>query len=130
MPDTKSAVARELKELLIRLSPLIEEYTKQVCPECTDVCCRQMHAMLREKDVCYLAALGAEMPAHDPAHSPEGPCQFLGPAGCSQPRWQRAWKCTWYFCDPLLKAMGGGPQKTSRRIAEMMNRAIALRERL
>lgn len=130
MPDPKQVIARQLQEILTLLSPIIEEYTQKVCPDCTDVCCKQKHGMLLEKDVAYLTTLGMDVPSPDLTRPPDAPCRFLGPAGCTKPRWQRAWKCTWYFCDPLLKAMNDGPQRTARRVAEMMNAAIVLRESL
>jgi hypothetical protein len=130
MSYQKQTVAEQLKELLTRLSPLIEEYTQRVCPPCTDVCCKQKHGVLLEKDIAYLTALDIAVPSHDKAHPPDAPCQFLGPGGCSRPRWQRAWKCTWYFCDPLLKAMNDGPPRTSRRISALVSAILVLRERL
>ena len=129
MPETKQAIAQQLRELLTRLSPLIEEYTRNVCPDCTDVCCKQKHGMLLPKDIAYLAALGVETMPHDPVQ-PDSLCQFLGPAGCSKGRWERAWKCTWYFCGPLIKAMDEGPRSKSRRITEMVQTAMTLREKL
>ncbi len=127
MQNSKTAAAQELKELLVRFSPLIEEYTKKVCPVCTDVCCKQKHGMLQERDGVYLAALGVETSVHDPTLPLDGPCQFLGPAGCVKPRWQRAWKCTWYFCEALIEAMDEGPQREARELTRMMERMMELR---
>ncbi len=126
----KTDAAQKLRELLIEISPLLEEYTRRICPDCTDVCCKQKHGMLREQDIAYLAALGVDAPVHDPAVPLDGPCQFLGPIGCVKPRWQRAWKCTWYFCESLIKAMDEGPQQTARRIIEMTERMIEVRKQL
>lgn len=114
--------ARQLKALLVESSALIEEYSRSVCPLCTDVCCRQKHGLFTPVDRAYLAALGEQVPVHDPLHAPDGPCQFLGPQGCSKERWQRAWKCTWYFCEPLLQALNEGPPKKSRRLSALLER--------
>ncbi len=115
-----SAKAQRLKQLLIESSPLIEEYTRQVCPSCTDVCCRQRHGMFTAADRAYIAALDEEVPTHDPRLSLDGACQFMGPSGCVKPRWQRAWKCTWFFCGPLLAALSEGPQKKMRQLSAML----------
>ncbi len=115
-PRSREA-ARRLKQLLIETSPLIEEYTRQVCPSCADVCCRQRHGLFTSGDRAYLSALGDAIPPHDPSRPPDGPCQFLTGSGCAKPRWQRAWKCTWYFCKPLLRALDEGPQKQARRLS-------------
>jgi len=113
--------ARRLRQLLIESSPLIEEYTRQVCPSCTDVCCRQRHGLFTAADRAYIAALGEAVPPHDPLHPPDRPCQFLTGSGCAKPRWQRAWKCTWYFCEPLLRALDEGPQKKARALSMMLD---------
>ncbi len=113
--------AHHLKQLLIESSPLIEEYTRQVCPSCADVCCKQRHGLFTETDRSYLAALDEAVPPHDPSRPPDGFCQFLGASGCAKPRWQRAWKCTWYFCEPLLRALSEGPQKKARRLSAVLD---------
>ena len=123
--DSVSA-AHTLKQLLIASSPLIEEYTATVCPGCTDVCCRQKHGLYRESDVWYLHALGEAIPKRDGSRPLEGPCEMMGPQGCTQPRWMRPFKCTWYFCDPLLAAMSEGPQKQARRLTAVMQEMIDL----
>jgi hypothetical protein len=109
--------ASRLKQLLIECSPIIEEYTRKVCPSCIDVCCRQRHGLFTGTDRAYISALGETVPLHDPSLPPDGPCQFLTGSGCAKPRWQRAWKCTWFFCEPLLRALDEGPQKQPRRLS-------------
>lgn len=126
MRPEAAAISRELRQLLIDLSPFIEEHTGKVCPACVEVCCRQKHGLFTPVDRAYLDALGVDVPAHDADRPPDGPCQFLGPAGCAKPRWQRAWKCTWFFCDPLLRALHEGPQKKARALSAAMERIIGL----
>lgn len=125
-----SAIARELQQLLIRTSPLIERRTAAICPACTGSCCRQRHGMFTDRDRAYLEALGAPGPRHDPALPPDGPCQFLGPAGCAKPRWQRAWKCTWFFCRPLLQALDDGPQREARALSAALAEMVRLYDAL
>ena len=105
MPHSRIAAAGKLQRLLIESSPFIEDYTRELCPGCTDVCCRQKHGIYRERDELYLRAMGMEIPARDPGRPLEGPCEALGEGGCSHPRWLRPFKCTWYFCDPILDAL-------------------------
>ncbi|HAK61493.1 MAG TPA: hypothetical protein DCO77_14140 [Nitrospiraceae bacterium] len=124
MTEEIRSQAEQLKELLVRSSPLIEEYTAMVCPECSDVCCRQKHGTFREADRIYLGALGIEIPPSDPERTPEGPCQFMGPTGCVRPRWLRPFKCTWYFCEPLLAALNEGPQKKARQLSAALQEMV------
>ncbi len=125
MNKTHSAAA-ELKRLLIEHSQLIEEHTVAACPHCTNVCCRQKHCLFREKDVVYLIALGEEVPIRDETMPPDGPCQFMGPAGCMLPRWQRPFRCTWFFCEPLLQALHDAPPKRSRELSRALQKMADL----
>ncbi len=124
MTDERTVSAQRLKQLLIDSSPLIEELTALVCPGCRDVCCRQKHGLFRDGDKRYLEALGLPLPERDQRRPPEGPCELMGPRGCGSPRWMRPFKCTWYFCDPLLAALNEGPQKKARRLTALMQEMI------
>ena len=126
----QTAIAEKLKQLLIETSPLIEEHTKEVCPACTDVCCKQKHGIFRERDVRYLHALGIVVPPYNESMPPEGPCQFLGPEGCVNPRWLRPWKCTWYFCDSLLRTMEEGSRKECRQFIAVLQDMVKLYDEL
>ncbi len=119
--------ARKIKRLLIELSPLIEQLTAKVCPGCDDVCCKQKRCLPDPVDVRYITALGLHLPAVDGNRPPDGPCQFMGPFGCTLPRWHRPWRCTWYFCDPLLAEMNTGPQKTARKISDLIQQIVDIR---
>jgi hypothetical protein len=116
--------AQTLKQLLIESETLIEEYTSTVCPNCTSVCCRQKHGTFRKNDIAYLAALGESVPLRDASRDPEGPCEVMGERGCRDPRWIRPFKCTWYFCEPLIRALDQGPQKKARMLAMRMQQMI------
>ena len=130
MSRDKNARAQKLKQLLLESSPLIEEYTGKVCPDCTDVCCRQKHGLYREKDLSYLLALGENTPIRDTARPSEGRCEMMGPRGCLQPRWQRPFKCTWYFCAPLLRALDEGSPRKARRLSAMLQEMADLYQEL
>ncbi len=130
MLHAAAGTAQKLKDLLIQSSSLIEEYTGQVCPECRDRCCRQKHGVFRERDIIYLSALGIDVPPPDDTASPEAPCRFLEAAGCVRPRWLRPFKCTWYFCGPLLTAMNEGPQKKARTLSMTLQKMIRLFDEL
>ena len=112
--------AEKMKRLLIESSPMIEDYTREVCPVCAEVCCRQKHGTFRESDMVYLHALGVELPPRDQGRPLEGPCEWMGSRGCDRPRWLRPFKCTWFFCGPLLKAMYDGPSRKSRQLCAML----------
>ena len=126
MQRSRIDTAGKLHQLLIASSPLIEEYTREICPGCTDVCCRQKHGIYRERDVIYLTALGTDIPARDPARTLDGPCEALGERGCTHPRWLRPFKCTWYFCEPIVLALQDRPQRSARSLTAVMEEMIRL----
>lgn len=132
MRSTSSAeqTARQLRQLLIESSPRIEAYTKELCPACTDLCCRQKHGQYRERDLAYLRALNEAPPQHAGSQAPESPCGFLGERGCVHPRWLRPFKCTWYFCEALLKALEERPAREARNLTAVMEEMILLYDRL
>lgn len=119
-------IAVKLKLLLLETDPLIEEFTAAICPACSDVCCRHKHAALRDRDREYLNALGEPVPPYDPRQDPDGPCQFMGDRGCTLSRWYRAFKCTWFFCEPLLDAMDKAPQRKARRLSAALQEMVDL----
>jgi len=121
-----SAVGERLKELFIEVSPFIELYTGRVCPRCTQVCCTQRHAFADERDLIFMHALGIDAELPDSERPLEGACQWLGPAGCEKPRWMRPFRCTWFFCEPLLRVMEDGPQRGYRRLIGMMGEMVRL----
>lgn len=123
---TTVAIAVKLKQVLIESSPLIEAYTAAVCPDCTAVCCKQKHGILPEKDGRYLMALGINIPPRDTSRPLEGPCELMGPNGCVHPRWMRPFRCTWYFCGPLLAALNEGPQKKTRHLTAVLQEMVHL----
>lgn len=127
MNQDAAAVAEKLKTLLIVLSPLIEEYTATVCPDCQDICCKQKRSLPDQGDILYRAALGTSPSERDISRDPDGPCQFMGQSGCVTPRWLRPWRCTWYFCDPLIAALNAGPQKKARHLSTLIQKIVDLR---
>lgn len=103
--------ARELREAYEAVSLLIEGFTSRICPECRNVCCIDRHGTHEEADILFLEALGGGVPEEPPRESDTEPCRHLGLRGCAIPRWRRPYRCTWYFCPPLLEAMPSpGPQ--------------------
>jgi hypothetical protein len=126
MTTNRIETAGKMKRLLIESAPLIEDYTWEVCPACAEVCCKQKHGVFRENDIGYLHALGLEAPQRDQGRPAEGPCEWMGPRGCNRPRWLRPFKCTWFFCGPLLKAMNDGPSRKARQLSTMLQKMADL----
>ncbi len=119
--------SEKLRMLIEEVSPLIEQYTREVCPGCTEVCCAQRHAVPDAEDLRFFRDLGADIPELDHDRTAWEPCQFLGPAGCGRPRWMRPFRCTWYFCAPLLRALEDGPARRYRQLVGILGEIATLR---
>ncbi len=102
------------QKALGKLDPLIQSYTARVCPYCGTVCCANKFGFPEFADVVVFLALGLDVPRYDLDVDEEAICQFIGEKGCVLPRIQRPYRCTWYFCDPLLVQLEIGPAKDYR----------------
>lgn len=97
-----SRSAQQAEILIERISPLIEAYTSVVCPECTSVCCINRHSRFDQSDVIFMTALGKDIPEEGLCIADTDACRFLGSKGCSLKRSERPYRCTWFFCSPLM----------------------------
>lgn len=98
-----------------RLEGFIQYYTARVCPYCGTVCCINRHGMPEFVDVVGMFAMGVEIPTYDPEADESAACQFLDRNGCVLPRIQRPYRCTRYFCEPLMVQIEIGPPAEYRK---------------
>ena len=94
--------AVEAKGLIEEISTDIEQYTAWMCTNCTSVCCINRHSRHDRSDIIFLTALGWEVPEDTSGTDETAPCRFLGSRGCVLERPRRPYRCTWFFCTPLL----------------------------
>lgn len=114
--------------LFDEISPFIEKHTGQVCPHCAKVCCANKHGLPEDEDLLFFRAAGL---APRPSRGlPDEVCSLLAPKGCLLPRARRPFRCTWYFCGPLLEAMRAGNARDYRRFVDALGRLVSLREQL
>jgi len=102
-------LARKIQDGFEKISPLIQQNTERICPECNSVCCISKHGYYIFEDLIYLCALGRRPADCEFGKNETDPCQFLSHNGCSIDRPFRPSGCTWYFCDPLLEYMEKKP---------------------
>ncbi len=125
----KTPDALALKAELLRISPLIEAFTAEVCPGCRSIYCSGRHGTPGRDDEAFIGALGETPSAAGPRALDTEPCRHLGRRGCTLQRWQRPWRCTWYFCAALLEAMAESDPRGYRTLVERLGRLQALRQR-
>ena len=123
-------IAEDFKREFAHLSPFIQSHTSGVCPSCEKVCCINRHGCHDQTDILFLSAIGITIPRDETGREDTDPCRFLGDLGCMLERWMRPFRCTWYFCEPLLKSMEGEGGRGYRKFIEGLQRLIALRQKI
>lgn len=101
----KKELAQQLKEAFDLVSPFIEKHTAIVCPDCENLCCMDRHGRYDGNDLVFLGALGADTSQDACGREETDGCRYMMETGCSLERWKRPYRCTYFFCNPLLKSM-------------------------
>jgi len=121
------SLAEEMREAYDSVSPFIEHHTSRVCPDCLSVCCIDRHGTHEREDLALIEALGEVPPPERPLEQDTSPCRQLGEMGCGLMRWQRPYRCTWYFCSALLEAMDQEDPRAYREFIRKLRRLQDLR---
>jgi hypothetical protein len=121
-------LAKELKNKFDTISPFIQRHTSIICPYCENVCCINKHGYHDKEDIIFLSILGVELPSNDNHRGDSEPCKFLTEKGCCLERWMRPFRCTWYFCEPLLESMKEDKGRRYREFVMSLQSLIAIRQ--
>lgn len=135
--DRVKKLARDLFHFINTVDPFIQKHTETVCAVCTAVCCTNKHAYYEYEDIIYILSLGLETPVYGNSGADSDPCRFMGSNGCTVSRLLRPYRCTWYFCAPLLENMQndsavayrkfiGSLEEITRKREDMLNAFIEL----
>ncbi len=129
MLNNRQETAQELKTAFDTVAPFIQKHTAIVCPACEKVCCVNRHGYYDSTDTIFITALvGAPLEMRDGKDT--DPCRYLSEKGCSRERWQRPFRCTWFFCGPLLESMKNDSVKVYRDFIASFQELIAIRQKL
>lgn len=126
----KIELARELRDAFNAVSPFIEKHTALVCPECNKVCCKDKHGRYDSDDLVFLKALGVDIPHNQHEQNESDPCRYITGQGCSLERWMRPYRCTFFFCDALMKSLENDNAKLYRAFVEYFKHLVSLRQEL
>jgi hypothetical protein len=126
----RNELARGLKEAFNTVSPFIEKHTAIVCPECEKVCCADRHGRYDSNDLLFLESLGADIPQFSDERKENDACRFINETGCSLERWMRPYRCTFFFCDALLKSLESDNAKLYRAFIDYFQHLVSLRREL
>jgi hypothetical protein len=127
---SKKELADDLKQAYDIVSPFIEKHTAIVCPLCEKVCCIDKHGRYDEDDLIFIRAIGTGIPDEAQDRKKTDPCRFLNKKGCSLERWKRPYRCTFFFCNPLLKSLENDNAKLYRTFREYFQYLISIRQKL
>lgn len=95
-------LASRIKNSYDRLEPFFTRFTGPVCARCVTGCCVNRHGFPDYEDMVIFRALRVRRQGFDPTLPDQEPCQYLEKRGCRLERYQRSYRCTWYFCDRVL----------------------------
>jgi len=126
----REELAREIREAFNTVSPFIEKHTAIVCPECKKVCCADKHGRHDADDILFLTSLGVEVPESPDERCEDDACRFIGETGCRLERWMRPYRCTFFFCDTLLRSLENDNAKLYRAFLDYFQHLVSLRQEL
>ena len=129
-PVNMKDLAIEIKEAFNTVSPFIEKHTAIVCPECKHLCCKDKHGRYDQDDIKFLKAINEAIPTAQPDRDESGPCRYMSEKGCSIERYLRPFRCTHFFCDPLLKSLEEDNAKLYRAFITYLQHLISIRQKL
>lgn len=95
-------IGKRLKDDYLRLEPILKRFTEKFCASCKNPCCVNRHGFPDFEDLVVQRCLGIKSRAYEKGLKDTGTCQFLGPKGCVLERFERSYRCTWYFCDKVM----------------------------
>ncbi len=130
MSDNRVKTAGELQKAFEIISPFIEKHTSLVCTICEKVCCINKHGDYDNNDIMFIKALGIKIPHDTSIRKDTDPCRFLTAKGCSRDRWVRPYRCTWYFCEPLLESMKSDKGRVYREFVYSFQKLVSIRQKL
>lgn len=110
----------------------LQELCEKTCSLCSDVCCMRATVWYEIRDLLYLQLAGKSFQENQVSRESDGRCCFLLDNGCSLPRDERPFICTWYICaaqKALLQEQGEAGDLLISRIGEIQESRKNLEEK-
>lgn len=103
-------LAQRIRSRIEALDPLMRDLCERTCPHCTDNCCRRATVWFDFKDLlCLHMARRQVTPPAQLVSAAHQTCRYMGDEGCSLPRTQRPFVCTWFICSTQKGVMNRWP---------------------
>jgi hypothetical protein len=110
--------AEGIMEALEEIFPILDALCRATCSRCPDPCCLHAAAYADFRDLLFLTLIHAGHPPGQLHRRPGDTCRFLSRRGCTLPRVQRPWVCTWYLCATQRSALAGWPESDRRLLMD------------
>ncbi len=98
-------LAGQIQARITALDGRLDALCAGTCHGCEDNCCQRATVWYDFKDLLGFHLAAVPLPAQQFVPQSKHPCQYLGPTGCTLPRIQRPFVCTWYLCPAQRQAM-------------------------
>ena len=96
--DAAVALGQSIRRRIEALNRPMDDLCARTCPSCADPCCAHAKVWYDFKDLVYLHFGAPSIPPGQVIDSLDHTCRYLKAAGCTLPRVQRPFVCTWYLC--------------------------------
>lgn len=104
-------LARELKERLTALFPVMDRLCQSTCPACTDACCRRACVWADFVDMLFFHLARISPPPAQLLGGRGERCRYGSPHGCRLERIQRPFVCTLYLCPDQTELLRKTPAR-------------------
>ena len=91
-------LGQRIRRRIEALDDPMNDLCARTCPDCQDPCCRRAKVWFDFKDLIYLHLGAMAIPTGQLIASLNETCRYLSDKGCTLPRGQRPFVCTWYVC--------------------------------
>ncbi len=105
--DKAKVIADNISLLYQRLSSPMSSLCGVTCNSCTSPCCPGARPYFDFKDLIFFHLSHTRPPEAQTIKEQADRCRYISIRGCTLPRLQRPWICTWYICSrqqPLLSS--------------------------
>jgi hypothetical protein len=114
------SLARQIREAVQWLDPIMTKYCDVTCPGCDDPCCRANAIFYNRTDMLSLLASGISPPPGQTRTRPLQPCRYLTSNGCCLQRMERPYVCVWFLCEAQMKMFKDESGSTQRQLIKSL----------
>ena len=112
------------------LDESLNHLCEATCPSCEEVCCIKATVWYDRRDMFVYHLITGLFPHEQVSRSAAGVCSHLGEKGCSLPRLERPFICTWYICAAQLAILRDKASGPDTKIQEQIQKIKENRKKI